>query len=87
MKYNFTESSWISDIKSGSGKLLYEQPVVNILGKEVSTLVELQKSLAQFGVNGGNVLSKLKQFLQIGANIPSHSSLSDAKIMRTNIKY
>ena len=58
MKYNFTESSWISDIKSGSGQLLYEQPVINILGKEVSTLVDLQKSLAQFGVNGGNILSK-----------------------------
>lgn len=59
MKYNFTENSCINDIESGSGQLFYEQPIVNILGKDVSALAELQKSLAQFGVNGGTVLSKL----------------------------
>ncbi|KAG9244451.1 hypothetical protein BJ878DRAFT_506113 [Calycina marina] len=56
MKYNFTESSWVESVKSGPGQLLYQQPIMNILGKEVTSLVELQKSLTQFGVNGGSVL-------------------------------
>ncbi|KAH8602650.1 hypothetical protein B0O99DRAFT_560133 [Bisporella sp. PMI_857] len=61
-KYNFTERAVTSTTNgkaSGSGQLLYEQPILNILGKEVSNLVDLQKTLSQFGVNSGNVLIRL----------------------------
>lgn len=65
MKYNFTERGVAATENggtSGSGQLLYEKPVLNILGKEVSSLVDFQKTLSQFGINGGNVLSKSSHF-------------------------
>ncbi|KAL4755274.1 hypothetical protein BDW72DRAFT_56860 [Aspergillus terricola var. indicus] len=43
----------------GSGRLFYETPVVQILDRELSTLPDFQKSLAQYGFNGGNVLVRL----------------------------
>ena len=39
----------------GSGQLLYEEPVVNIMGKEYASVVDLQKTLSQCGINGGNM--------------------------------
>ncbi|KAL2833428.1 GLUT4 regulating protein TUG-domain-containing protein [Aspergillus cavernicola] len=43
----------------GSGRLFYETPVVQVLDREVSTLADFQKSLAQLGFNSGNVLLRL----------------------------
>ncbi|KAL4809006.1 GLUT4 regulating protein TUG-domain-containing protein [Aspergillus unguis] len=43
----------------GSGRLFYETPVVQILDRELSTLPDLQKTLAQLGFNSGNVLIRL----------------------------
>ncbi|GFF28494.1 tether containing UBX domain for GLUT4 [Aspergillus udagawae] len=43
----------------GSGRLFYETPVVQIIGRELSTFEDLQKSLAQLGFNSGNVLVRL----------------------------
>ena len=44
---------------SGAGRLYYEEPVLRIMGREYSSLVDLQKSLGQLGFNGGSVLLHL----------------------------
>lgn len=44
---------------SGSGTLEYEQPVVHIMGRDLKTFTDLQKSLMQLGFNSGNVLLRL----------------------------
>ncbi|KKK13163.1 hypothetical protein P175DRAFT_0554194 [Aspergillus ochraceoroseus IBT 24754] len=44
---------------ANSGRLFYETPVVQILNRELSTLTDLEKSLAQLGLNSGNVLLRL----------------------------
>lgn len=44
---------------SGAGRLYYEQPVLNIMGRELSTFTDLQKALSQLGFNSGSVLVKL----------------------------
>ena len=44
---------------SGAGRLYYEQPVLNIMGRDLSTFTDLQKTLAQLGLNSGSVLIKL----------------------------
>ncbi|KAL4781209.1 GLUT4 regulating protein TUG-domain-containing protein [Aspergillus varians] len=43
----------------GSGRLFYETPVVQILDRELSTLPDFQKTLAQLGYNSGNLLVRL----------------------------
>ncbi|KAL5342590.1 GLUT4 regulating protein TUG-domain-containing protein [Aspergillus crustosus] len=43
----------------GSGRLFYEGPVVQIMDRELSTLVDFQRTLAQLGFNSGNVLIRL----------------------------
>ncbi|KXL51383.1 hypothetical protein M433DRAFT_148852 [Acidomyces richmondensis BFW] len=40
---------------SGAGRLMYEQPVLNVGGRTVDAFTDLQKTLAQLGFNGGNV--------------------------------
>ncbi|KAF4956744.1 hypothetical protein FGADI_3608 [Fusarium gaditjirri] len=47
------------DTGSGSGQLYYETPVLNIMGRELSTFVDFQKTLSQLGYNSGNVLIRL----------------------------
>lgn len=42
-----------------SGRLYYEIPVLRVLEREISSFNDLQKSLAQLGFNGGNVLMRL----------------------------
>jgi tether containing UBX domain for GLUT4 len=49
----------IANGSSGAGQVVYEMPVVHVVGREASTFVDLQKTLANFGVSGGNVLLKL----------------------------
>lgn len=44
---------------SGAGRLYYEQPVLNIMGRELTTFTDLQKTLSQLGFNSGSVLVKL----------------------------
>lgn len=43
----------------GAGRLFYEIPVVQALGRELSTFPDLQKSLAQLGFNSGSILLRL----------------------------
>lgn len=42
-----------------SARLFYETPVLQILDRELSSLTDLQKSLAQLGINSGNILMRL----------------------------
>lgn len=44
---------------SGSGQLLYQAPVLNIMGRELSTFPDYQKTLSQLGYNSGSVLIRL----------------------------
>ncbi|RJE27074.1 UBX domain protein [Aspergillus sclerotialis] len=44
---------------SGAGRLFYEIPVIQALGRELSTFTDLQKSLAQLGFNSGSILLRL----------------------------
>jgi tether containing UBX domain for GLUT4 len=44
---------------SGGGRLNYEMPVVNIMGRELATFVDLQKSMSQLGFNSGSCLMRL----------------------------
>lgn len=44
---------------TGAGRLFYEIPVVQVMGRELSTFTDLQNSLAQLGFNNGNVLLRL----------------------------
>lgn len=57
-KKNFTARG-VPSSDSGAGRLFYEHPVLTIMGRELSTFPELQKSLAQLGYNNGGVLIKL----------------------------
>ena len=44
---------------SGAGGLYYQQPVINIMGRELSTFTDLQKTLGQLGFNSGSTLLRL----------------------------
>lgn len=44
---------------AGAGRLFYETPVVQVMGRKLSTFTDLQNSLAQLGFNNGNVLLRL----------------------------
>lgn len=48
-----------ADGEKGAGRLYYETPVLQYLGREVSSFVELQKSLGRLGFNGGSILLRL----------------------------
>jgi tether containing UBX domain for GLUT4 len=48
-----------NDGSSGQGRLYYETPVVQVMGRELSSFTDLQKSLGQLGFNSGSVLLKL----------------------------
>lgn len=41
------------------GRLFYETPVIQLLGRELSSFVDLQKTLAQLGLNSGSALLRL----------------------------
>ena len=43
----------------GAGRLFYEMPAVNILGRELATFTDLQKTLVQLGVTSGSALLRL----------------------------
>jgi tether containing UBX domain for GLUT4 len=44
---------------SGAGRIFYETPVLNIMGRELSSFTDLQKTLAQLGLNSGSSLIRL----------------------------
>lgn len=44
---------------SGSGRLFYETPIIQVMGRELTSFTDLQKSLAQLGFNSGRVLLRL----------------------------
>lgn len=44
---------------SGSERLFYETPVIQVMGRELASFTDLQKSLAQLGFNSGSVLLRL----------------------------
>ncbi|KAJ0166747.1 Tether containing UBX domain for GLUT4 [Colletotrichum tanaceti] len=44
---------------SGSGQMYYETPVLNIMGRELATFGDFQKTLSQLGYNSGSVLIRL----------------------------
>ena len=43
----------------GPGRLFYETPVLHVMGRELSSFTDLQKTLAQLGFNSGSVLLRL----------------------------
>ena len=45
--------------ESGSGRLYYEMPVLQMMGRELSSSTDLQKTLGQLGFNGGSTLMRL----------------------------
>jgi len=58
---NFTQRGIAKgqDGTSGPGRLYYETPVVNVMGRELASFVELQKSLTQLGVTSGSALLRM----------------------------
>lgn len=44
---------------AGAGRLYYQTPVIQVMGRELSSFTDLQKSLAQLGFNSGNILLRL----------------------------
>jgi tether containing UBX domain for GLUT4 len=49
----------VDSTSSGAGQLYYETPVLNIMGRELGSFADFQKSLSQLGHNSGNVLIRL----------------------------
>lgn len=52
-------ASTTSGAASGSGQLYYETPVLNIMGRELASFPDFQKTLSQLGYNSGSVLIRL----------------------------
>ena len=49
----------VPSAKSGEGRLYYEQPVLHVMNRELSSLTDLQKNLSQLGLNSGSALIRL----------------------------
>ncbi|KAL9099946.1 MAG: hypothetical protein Q9163_004628 [Psora crenata] len=61
VKYNFTARGVPvqNEQGNGSGRLYFETPIIQIMGRELSSFTDLQKSLVQLGYNSGSVLLRL----------------------------
>lgn len=46
-------------VKEGAGRLMYEQPRLDIMGRVLEGFEDLQKTLAQLGFNGGSVMMRV----------------------------
>ena len=57
-KLNLTQRG-VPNSGSGQGRLVYEQPCLNLLSRNLETFTDLQKTLAQLGLNNGSVLIRL----------------------------
>lgn len=44
---------------AASGRIYYQKPVIHVMGRELSSFSDLQKTLSQLGFTSGNVLLKL----------------------------
>ena len=49
----------VGDGNSGAGRLYHEMPIIQVMGRELSSFVDLQKTLGQLGFNNGNTLLRL----------------------------
>lgn len=58
-KLNLTQRGVPSSQSAGSGRLEYEQPCLHLMGRNLESFVDLQKTLAQLGLNSGSVLIRL----------------------------
>ena len=58
-KLNLTQRGVTSSGSGGAGRLLYEQPCLHLMGRNLETFADLQKTLAQLGYNGGSILIRL----------------------------
>lgn len=58
---NFTgRSAPLNDqLSTGSGRLYFETPVITAMNRELASFTDLQKTLAQLGVNSGSILLRL----------------------------
>ena len=61
VNFNFTGRGVAKTENGGSGacRIYFETPVLNIMGRELSSFTELQKTLAQLGLNSGSSLIRL----------------------------
>ncbi|TKA51800.1 hypothetical protein B0A55_13108 [Friedmanniomyces simplex] len=57
-KLNLTQRG-VPSSGSGAGRLMYEMPCVSVENRQLEGFGELQKTLAQLGYNGGNVLLRV----------------------------
>ena len=57
-KLNFTERG-VPSAQQGAGRLFYETPQLVVLNREMASFADMQRTLAQIGVNSGNVLIRL----------------------------
>ncbi|KAI9800561.1 MAG: hypothetical protein M1833_003219 [Piccolia ochrophora] len=59
--FNFTARGvpQVNNGGSGAGRLYYETPVLQLMGRELSSFTELQKTLGQLGYNSGSTLIRL----------------------------
>lgn len=64
-KLNLTQRGVPPTQSAGSGRLEYEQPCLHLLGRNLESFVDLQKTLAQLGLNSGSVLIRLS-FKSVG---------------------
>lgn len=60
-KRNFTARGLpkTDDGSTGAGRLFHEAPVVQIMGRELASFADLQKTLGQLGFNSGSTLLRL----------------------------
>ena len=56
---NFTARGIPGTGQAAAGRLYYEQPVLHCLNRELSSFTDLQKTLAQLGLNSGSALIRL----------------------------
>jgi tether containing UBX domain for GLUT4 len=56
-KLNLTQRA--VQAESGALRLFYEQPSINVMSRTIETFKDLQKTLAQLGINGGSMLMRL----------------------------
>lgn len=45
--------------EAGSGQIYYQSPILNIMGKEFSSMEDFQKTLSQIGINSGRTLIRV----------------------------
>lgn len=58
-RLNLTQRGVPSSESHGAGRLLYEQPCIHVMGRSLETFEDLQKTLAQLGLNNGSVMMRL----------------------------